>query len=102
MSDEDAKWAEIYAALAPTAQTPRKPAAEAIDMSRKARSARSKAASRAADGRTARATGRTEIFHFRCRPDLPALIRKAAKQEAGGNVAAWLEGLIDAATKEKG
>jgi hypothetical protein len=51
---------------------------------------------KAFDGRSVRATGRTEQFNFRCRKDLKERVVTAAAQE-GISVSAWLERAIERA-----
>lgn len=48
------------------------------------------------DGRALRATGRTQVFPFRCRPELMQRVR-AVTRKRGVSIAAWMESLIEVA-----
>ena len=67
-----------------------------LDGSRKTRKARQKAVMKAADGRSARATGRTEQFNFRSVPGLKARAQATAAQQ-GMTLSAWMEIAVEAA-----
>ncbi|MCV0371745.1 hypothetical protein [Filomicrobium sp.] len=67
-----------------------------IDNSRKGRKARHQAVSRAKDGRSLRATGRTEQFNFKSTPGLKKQAQAAA-QKQGLTLAEWMENAVKAA-----
>jgi hypothetical protein len=69
-----------------------------VDTRRAARKDRQKRLNGAIDGRSLRATGRTEHLNFKARPEVKAAIAKAAA-EAGITKSLWLERAILTAIK---
>jgi hypothetical protein len=69
-----------------------------VDTRKVARKDRQKRLNGAIDGRSLRATGRTEHLNFKARPEVKAAIAKAAA-EAGITKSLWLERAILAAVK---
>ena len=69
-----------------------------VDSRKAARKDRQKRLNGAIDGRSLRATGRTEHLNFKARPEVKAAIAKAAA-EAGITKSLWLERAILAAIK---
>ena len=67
-----------------------------VDDKRKSRKQRQKVISKAADGRSSRATGRTEQFNFRSVPGLKERAQEAAAQN-GMSLAEWMEIAVEAA-----
>jgi hypothetical protein len=67
----------------------------------KKRAAREKKIRSAVDGRALKATGRTEQFNFKCRPELRTACIEAANQD-GITIAEWLEGILEAALAARG
>jgi predicted HicB family RNase H-like nuclease len=61
---------------------------------KKARKAKRKQITATVDGRSLKATGRTEQFNFRVRADVKARAQEAAA-EAGMSIAEWLELAIE-------
>lgn len=90
--DDPEKWARIQRSLAGSAP---KAQAKRLDMSPRARSARSRKLSKAADGRSARAKGRTAQLNIRCRPDIKASIVKLAERD-GLTITEWMERAVEA------
>jgi hypothetical protein len=69
-----------------------------VDTRKVARKDRQKRLNGAIDGRSLRATGRTEHLNFKARPEVKAAIAKAAA-EAGITKSLWLERAILTAIK---
>ena len=69
-----------------------------VDTRKAARKDRQKRLNGAVDGRSLRATGRTEHLNFKARPEVKAAIATAAA-EAGITKSLWLERAIVAAIK---
>jgi hypothetical protein len=67
---------------------------------KKARKEREKAGEDAVDGRSLKATGRTEHCNLRCTPEVKAAFHRAAK-EAGLGLSIWLEKAILAAIERQ-
>jgi hypothetical protein len=67
---------------------------------KKARKGREKAGEDAVDGRSLRATGRTEHCNLRCTPEVKAAFHEAA-EEAGLGLSIWLERAILAAIERQ-
>lgn len=59
----------------------------------KARRAREKQVKSTIDGRSLRATGRTEQFNFKSKPDIKIAAMQAAKAE-GLTIAEWMENIL--------
>jgi hypothetical protein len=69
-----------------------------VDTRKTARKARQKRLNEAVDGRSLRATGRTEHLNFKALPEIKDAVAKAAA-EAGITKSLWLERAILAAVK---
>ena len=69
-----------------------------VDTRKAARKDRQKRLNGAIDGRSLRATGRTEHLNFKARPEVKAVVAKAAA-EAGITKSLWLERAILTAIK---
>jgi hypothetical protein len=67
---------------------------------KKARKQREKAGEDSVDGRSLKATGRTEHCNLRCTPEVKAAFHRAA-QEAGLGLSIWLEKAILAAIERQ-
>lgn len=67
---------------------------------KRARKDREKAGADAVDGRSLRATGRTEHCNLRCTPEVKAAFHKAA-EDAGLGLSVWLERAILAAIERQ-
>jgi hypothetical protein len=70
-----------------------------VDTSRRARKARHKIVSESTDGRSLRATGRTEHLNFKATPQIKALL---ATHVPKGKVSLWLEQAIIEKLKSEG
>ena len=90
LTPEDEEWdfAKARAKLAPK-----------LDGRKTARKKRQKRLADAVDGRSLRATGRTEHLNFKARPEIKALL---AKHVPKGTVSLWLEEAITAKLKTEG
>src|ERR1700693_3605491 len=90
LTPEDAEWdfAEARAKLAPK-----------LDGRKAARRNRQKRLTDAVDGRSLRATGRTQHLNFKATPEIKALL---AKHVPKGTVSLWLEEAIIAKLKAAG
>lgn len=73
-------------------------ARERHDGSASARRARHKRLASAVDGRSLRASGRTEQFNFKCTPGLKKLAQDAAVRD-GITLAEWMERAVEAAIR---
>ena len=69
--------------------------ASKVDGRKAARKSRQKRVSDSVDGRSLRATGRTEQFNFRSNPGLKDLATEAAER-AGITLAEWMENAVHA------
>ena len=90
LTPEDEEWdfAKARAKLAP-----------ALDTRKAARKNRQKRLADAVDGRSLRATGRTEHLNFKAKPEIKALLAKHVRK---GKLSLWLEEAIIAKLKSEG
>ena len=90
LTSEDEEWdfEKARAKLAPK-----------LDGRKAARKNRQKRLADSVDGRSLRATGRTEHLNFKATPEIKALL---AKHVPKGTVSLWLEGAIIAQLKAEG
>lgn len=70
-----------------------------VDGRKKPRKARQRTLGDSVDGRSLRATGRTELLNFRA---LPSIVAALGKHVPKGTRSLWLEGAIIAKLKEEG